>query len=246
MVRGRKFTAAQVYNTARARAGKPIIPGRAAPVPPAWVHALRNIPPAEVLTRPYPVQHAPPPTSRAPKQLKTGVPRNMFRPQRIVHPEDQLRQEFFRDHPWELARPRLVVELDGLDGRRRDWGRGLRQPGMALSGESVVQRQLYLIEVTGLSKEAAYDQARKEFYKLRQQEQIERRVAVEEARMYGAYFGKNNLQVGMQLEDASYDRWLKWAGEEIAKVEAMQQAAYANVVDVAEGEGEEGEEEVKL
>lgn len=114
-----------------------------------------------------------------------------------------------------------------------------------LMKNSVVQRQLYLMEVTGLSKEAAYDQARKEFYKLRQQEQIERRVAVEEARMYGAYFGKNNLQVGMQLEDASYDRWLKWAGEEIAKVEAMQQAAYANVVDVAEGEGEE-EEEVKL
>lgn len=130
MVRGRKFTAAQVYDTALARANKTIIYGSTPPVTPPWVKALRNIPPSEVLTRPYPIQHAPPP----PRPLKT-VPRNMFRPQRIVHPEDQLRQEFFRDHPWELARPRLVVELDGLDGRRRDWGRGLVQPGMALSGE---------------------------------------------------------------------------------------------------------------
>jgi small subunit ribosomal protein S23 len=89
------------------------------------------------------------------------------------------------------------------------------------------------MEARGLSKARAYDVARKEFYKLRQQQEIERRIAVEEARMFGGYFGKTNLQVGMELEDVAYEYWKKWAGDEIAKLEAERTAAYANVVDVA-------------
>jgi small subunit ribosomal protein S23 len=104
-----------------------------------------------------------------------------------------------------------------------------------------VQRQLWLMEVQGLSKERAYDMARKEFYKLRQQEQIERRIAVEEARMYGAYFGKSNLQVGMGLEDVSYERWKKWAAGEIAALEVERTSAYASVVDSAGGKDEDAE-----
>jgi small subunit ribosomal protein S23 len=90
------------------------------------------------------------------------------------------------------------------------------------------------METKGWSKSRAYDAARKEFYQLRQQEEIERRIAVEEARMYGAYFGKTNLQVGMELEDATYETWKKWAASEIAKLEAERSEAYASVVDVAE------------
>jgi len=191
---------------------------------------VRSIPPAEVLTRPYPIQH----TEPNDRGRAIQRPRNLFRPTRIVHPEDELRRDFYREHPWELARPKLVLELDGQDARYRDWSKGLRQPGMPLSGENVVQRQLWLMENRGLSKARAYDITRKEFYKLRQQEQIERRIAVEEARMYGAYFGKTNLQVGMELEDAAYENWKKWAAEEIAKLESERSAAYSNVVDAAE------------
>lgn len=94
------------------------------------------------------------------------------------------------------------------------------------------------MEAQGLSKQRAYDIARKEFYALRQQEEIERRIAVEEARMVGAYFGMNNLQVGMQLEDAMYEDWKKWATDQIAKLEAEKMAAYANVVDAPEDDAE--------
>ncbi len=62
-------------------------------------------------------------------------PSRTFHPQKIVYEEDELRRVFFKDHPWELARPRMMVELDGKDSRRVDWSRGLRQPGMPLSGE---------------------------------------------------------------------------------------------------------------
>ncbi|KAK4242203.1 mitochondrial ribosomal protein S25 [Achaetomium macrosporum] len=231
MARGRQFLAARVYDRAESYLSSTIIKSDRSNRTPAWLQAVVHIPPAEVLTRPYPIQHTPP-RDRA---LKPGrQPRNLFRPTKIVHPEDQLRQEFYRDHPWELARPKLVLELDGQDARYRDWSKGLRQPGMALSGESVVQRQLWLMEAKGMSKQQAYDVARKEFYKLRQQEEIERRIAVEEARHYGAYFGKTNLQVGMELEDQVYEHWKKWATDQIAKLEAERSAAYVNVVDVEE------------
>ncbi|KAL2135919.1 hypothetical protein VTI74DRAFT_6302 [Chaetomium olivicolor] len=237
MVRGRQFRAARVYETAQANLNSSVFSNKRNQ-PPAWFKALQFLPPSEVLTRPYPIQHTEPRDSKKPGTR----PRNIFRPTKIVHPEDQLRQEFFRDHPWELARPRMVLELDGQDARYRDWSKGLRQPGMPLCGESVVQRQLWLMEAKGLSKQRAYDVARKEFYKLRQQEEIERRIAVEEARMYGAYFGKTNLQVGMELEDAVYEQWKKWATEEIAKIEAERAAAYSNVVDVAEDKANDVED----
>jgi len=130
MVRGRKFLAARVLKTAEAHLASSVIdkkPNVAAP----WVHAVRHIPPAEVLTRPYPIQH----TEPRDRGRAAQRPRNLFRPTAIVHPEDQLRQDFYRDHPWELARPKLMLELDGKDARLRDWSKGLRQPGMALSGE---------------------------------------------------------------------------------------------------------------
>jgi small subunit ribosomal protein S23 len=103
----------------------------------------------------------------------------------------------------------------------------------------VVQRQLYLMEVKEMSKAQAYDVARKEFYALRQREEIERRIAIEEARMSGAYFGKNNTQVSQVLEDAMYEKWKKWAIAETARMEAERASAYTNVVDLGEGEGAE-------
>lgn len=130
MVRGRQFLAARVLETAEAQLSSSIVPGKPNVAPP-WVRALRYIPPAEVLTRPYPIQH----TEPRDRGRAAQRPRNMFRPTRIVHPEDELRRDFYRDHPWELARPKLVLELDGKDARYRDWSKGLRQPGMALSGE---------------------------------------------------------------------------------------------------------------
>jgi small subunit ribosomal protein S23 len=73
--------------------------------------------------------------------------------------------------------------------------------------------------VPGITKHQAYDQARKEFYALRQEEQIERRVAKEEARMVGSYFGQTFLRVGMGLEDKQHEKWKAWATTEIQSVE---------------------------
>ncbi|KAK3941748.1 mitochondrial ribosomal protein S25 [Diplogelasinospora grovesii] len=234
---GRHFRPQRVYQTASSFLATNLIPGKAGEAAPAWLKAVESIPPAELLTRPYPIQH----TAPNPRAKK---PHNIFRPTRITYPEDELRRDFYRDHPWELARPKMVLELDGKDARYRDWSKGLRQPGMPLSGESVVQRQLWLMENTpGMSKQMAYDIARREFYKLRQQEEMERRIAQEEARMVGAYFGKSQIQIGMELEDQTFEAWKAWAGQEIARIEAQRSAAYTSIGDMPdEVVAEDGEE----
>ncbi len=100
---------------------------------------------------------------------------------------------------------------------------------------SVVQRQLWLRHnVPDITSAQAYDQARKEFYELRLQEDVERRVAKEEAMSTGAYFGKSALEIGMELEDKEYERWKEWATKEVAVADQKQAAMYTGGVESAE------------
>jgi len=61
----------------------------------------------------------------------------MYMPQKIEYPEDKLRTQFYRDHPWELARPRVLVENDGKDYLKYDWSK-MPQKGKPLDGERSV------------------------------------------------------------------------------------------------------------
>ncbi|KAJ3569553.1 hypothetical protein NPX13_g6040 [Xylaria arbuscula] len=206
---------------------------------PIWYNVIESIPPSETVTRPFPPQH------KAPNP-KTRKPSRLFQPQKLVYEEDGLRSQFYRDHPWELARPRVIVEMDGRDAERYDWSKGLRQPGMPLCGESVVQRQLWMMHnVEGMTTEKTYDIVRKEFYTLRHEEDVERRIAKEEAMKMGAYFGKNSMQVSMELEDQQYENWRKWAGKQISSVQAEQDAAYTNFGAAEEGDAEAEDFDVK-
>ena len=78
-----------------------------------------------------------------------------------------------------------------------------------------MQRQLWLLNnVPDMTKSRAYDIARREFYRLRLQEDIERRVAVEEAEATGAVFGPSRLEIGMELENQQFEAWKSWAKTE--------------------------------
>ncbi|KAF2742463.1 mitochondrial ribosomal protein [Sporormia fimetaria CBS 119925] len=185
--------------------------GRNRALPP-WYDIIGDIPPSETLARP--VQRAPPVRGKARK------PSRMFQPLPIAYPEDKLRSQFFGDHPWELARPRLVVEDSGNDAKGYDWSK-IQQPGKQLDGESVVQRQMWLMRHKNYSKAFAYDVARKEFYRQRHLSDIKRRVAKEEAMYVGAYFGKGPLEIGMELEDKAFEKWKAWATTLIEDEEQM-------------------------
>jgi small subunit ribosomal protein S23 len=92
-----------------------------------------------------------------------------------------------------------------------------------------------------MSKAKAYDQARQEFYDIRHQEDVERRVAREEALAVGAHFGKSTLDVGMELEDKAYEEWKAWA---IEKTKLLEQARGSN--DVSDAPQVEDAEEASL
>lgn len=84
-------------------------------------------------------------------------------------------------------------------------------------------------------KDEAYDIARKEFYALRHAEEVERRVAKEEAMWTGAYFGKGALEVGMELEDKTYNQWYDWAVKNVETLDRDRDAAYTSIPGAEDG-----------
>lgn len=90
-----------------------------------------------------------------------------------------------------------------------------------------------------ITKEAAYDQARKEFYDIRHADEIERRVAREEALSTGAQFGKTQMAIGMELENKEFNRWRIWAQQQVTLQEQARSAAYTGIT----AQGLEGDEE---
>jgi len=94
------------------------------------------------------------------------------------------------------------------------------------------------MENEGMTKDEAYDMARREFYALRQQEDIERRIAAEEARMVGAYFGKSLLQVGVELEGKMWENWKAFATKSLATAQANSESESSADLDLP---GEEQE-----
>lgn len=89
---------------------------------PTWYRVVGALPPTTTLVR-----------NRTRHRTPSG-----FRPRQIFYPEDILRATFYKHHPWELARPRVVLENDGRDGERWDWSKGLRQEGRQVDGERCV------------------------------------------------------------------------------------------------------------
>ncbi|KAK2799437.1 mitochondrial ribosomal small subunit component [Onygenales sp. PD_10] len=227
----------------------------------SWANIIGDIPPASVLVRNQAQSHpviqqrvktipgkSTPQVvfeSRPSRKISSKKPSRMFQPREIRYEEDQLRKEFFSDHPWELARPRVVLENDGNDHRHYNWAQ-IQQPGKALDGESVVQRQLYLLNtVPDITKGEAYDIARREFYHLRLQQDVERRVAREEALATGAYFGPDMHTVGMEMEDQEYERWKVWADAQNQKME-QSLAAFSGAIEMNPEEESGADETEKL
>lgn len=99
----------------------------------------------------------------------------------------------------------------------------------------------------GITRDQAYDEVRKEFYRLRHEEEVEARIAIEEARVVGGYFGRTRLEIGMALEDQQYERWKAWAGEQSARIDADREQAYQSFGEAADlaAEEEAREDEVQ-
>jgi len=122
--------------------------------PPAWFDIVGDIPPAQILIRHQPIQHdlvrerlkTIPSPEHGPSKTRVEIevvkkrlsksrkPSKLFSPMQMRYEEDELRKTFYKDHPWELARPRIVLENDGTDYQRYDWSK-IQQLGKKLDGE---------------------------------------------------------------------------------------------------------------
>lgn len=154
--------------------------------------------------------------------------KHLFTPHKIEYFEDNIRSLFYQQHPWELARPKLVIETDGKDQSRQDWSR-LDQLSKKLDGESVVQHTLYLLKNDPEFKNSdswlpAYEKARAKYYRLRIREDTRTQVAIEEANLFGAVFGKTEIEKGYAIEEKYVKKWEKEAIEE-TKIKAAKNAA---------------------
>lgn len=93
-----------------------------------------------------------------------------------------------------------------------------------------------------MTKDSAYDIARREFYRVRLQQDIERRVAAEEAEATGAQFGPKYLDIGMELENKQYEKWKEWAKVQ-AQILGQRAAALSGAPELAsEGDKEDASE----
>lgn len=68
-------------------------------------------------------------------------------------------------------------------------------------------------------------------------EDVERRVAHEEALHTDAQFGPSAMDIGMQLESEEYDRWRAWAGKEADIIQQRQASMYTGTETGATEEG---------
>lgn len=201
---------------------------------PAWFDVVANHPPAKDLTR-------------VPKTLKQSTYQDpalkiinaktrltnkeiqnknnsIHKVPKIKFIEDELRDLFYKRHPWEFSRPKILIENNGDENSKCDWSHMI-QFYKPLDGESVVQRTMWLLKNTEKDLFQAYDQARFEFYKLRMQEELQSAVSKEESIMYGAHFPTTNLEHGIEQEQIHIDEWAILASERTAVKRARNSTA---------------------
>ncbi|KAI0275160.1 mitochondrial ribosomal protein S25-domain-containing protein [Gloeopeniophorella convolvens] len=168
---------------------------------PAWFQAVLEHPPLPLPPREPPARTthdtAPPKHSFAAK--RTPGPRV----QPITYLEDDIRRQFFRDHPFEAFRPRSLNETGAIkeehpiNGVR--WTR-LSQRGSNPTPEDAVLFTLNLHQHHNLPLSDAYAMSIMEFRSLRAIQHIATRFAAQEATAYGARFGPSETEQGFAAE----------------------------------------------
>ncbi|PWZ03138.1 hypothetical protein BCV70DRAFT_12177 [Testicularia cyperi] len=223
--------------------------------PPAWFEAVTNHPPVPVPAR-HPVQRPDqdlPTRLRSASQIplqkqqsKTGKAGSSsvlnskkkaralapkLTPKAIVYDEDKIRQQFFRDHPWEAYRPKTLVEMTdeiGHESRVNGDPKRLRSYGRNPTVEDVVACTLEAHRKGGLSLSQAYHNTLSSYHGLKAEHEQASRYALLEARYYGADMGKSETQRGFEREDKALESWAVWAAGGMSGLDSTAPSAAAD------------------
>ncbi|KAI0332032.1 hypothetical protein GY45DRAFT_1321589 [Cubamyces sp. BRFM 1775] len=184
---------------------------------PAWFRAVLDHPPLPLPAR------EPPSRTRfdAPEDVALTRPSSStkIRPLPIEYVEDQVRKQFFRDHPFEAFREKSIVEGATIESehpiRGAQWTR-LRQRTRNPSPEDAIRYAVNLYEhhqkpqseagehhIKSLSE--AYASAVAQFRSLRSEITIARQIALNEAEHYGIEFGPSQTEITSKKESKAFD-----------------------------------------
>lgn len=202
---------------------------------PAWYHVVGSHPPSKGFIRQPKLSNPSKEQSIEPAQRERktvarkkiiydtrtkAIKRDVYNIPRLSYMEDQLRSLFYEQHPWELSRPKILLENTGDDAKHQDWSQ-IQQINKQLDGESVVQRTIYLLNNSeDLSLQDAYEKAKLEFYRLRIEQEIEEQVSKEENEMFGAGYKESPMEFGAAVEQKFIDKWKIDATEATKVIEA--------------------------
>ncbi|CAG8461883.1 11607_t:CDS:2 [Ambispora leptoticha] len=167
---------------------------------PIWYPVMKMFPPGQSLPRASNNNATSTLNKKNNKNSTKHLRTKSARPQPIVYPEDALRRQFYRDHPYELLRPRVLMEKEIQVDKVWKSLVGDDEDPSEVTGESVIQYQMYLMAHKGMSQRQAYAIACNEFYKIRAREEIEQRVAEEQAIAFGAVRKKSEVEKTMWKE----------------------------------------------
>ncbi|KAI6153757.1 mitochondrial ribosomal protein S25-domain-containing protein [Pisolithus tinctorius] len=165
---------------------------------PVWYQAVLQFPPL-----PLPPK-SPPFRQDGARHSKLVPPKH--KPVNIAYLEDEVRRQFFRDHPFEAFRPVSIVEggvvAEEHPVQGKDWIR-LSQRGRCPSAEDAVRFAVNLHKHHKVSLTVAYTRAVAEFRALRAEHDIASSFSRMEAEAYGAVF-PSEVDRTFQKEDMVY------------------------------------------
>ncbi|KAK2461607.1 hypothetical protein APHAL10511_006070 [Amanita phalloides] len=207
---------------------------------PAWFQAVLNHPPLPLPAKSPALRS---PYDQPPRKVATG------KPLPIYYIEDDIRRQFFRDHPFEAFRPTTLVEKAGIKDehpiRGEEWTR-LRQRGRNPTTEDVVRFTVNLYQQHDLKLTEAYATAVAQFRSLRSEHYIATKYAVMEARYLGATFVATEIEHGFNKEVRNLDTWER--REELDEGVLAARKRWRSTVERLEGVNQwtKGEEYVRL
>ncbi|KII94180.1 hypothetical protein PLICRDRAFT_88440 [Plicaturopsis crispa FD-325 SS-3] len=176
---------------------------------PVWYQAVIDNPPLPLPARrpPARTEYDTPSYAQKDSPSKLREPR----PLPVAYVEDDLRRQFFRDHPFETFRPAVLVEGATVEDehpiRGPKWLR-LRQRGRNPKPEDAIRFALNLYEhQKDVSLSVAYKIAVAQFRALRSEHHIASITAAMEAEMYSAEFGPTVTEEMYQAERKALEAW---------------------------------------
>ncbi|KAF9448180.1 hypothetical protein P691DRAFT_65885 [Macrolepiota fuliginosa MF-IS2] len=219
---------------------------------PAWYQAVLQYPPLPLPPRAPPIRteydqqsSGPVVTSGQATRLRKLKPR----PLPIKYIEDDVRRQFFRDHPFEAFRPKTLVEGAGIESphsvKGEEWMR-LRQRGRNPSPEDAIQFAVNLHQHHNLSLSQAYLRAVAQFRALRSEHHIASTFAVNEAETFGAIFENTEIENTFEREKKALESWKQEEQTDEGAIAARKRWKAIVERNIGESEWTKGEEYVRL